>query len=120
MALSTKQLLAIAALNQGRTQAQAAAAASAGLRTVERWMTQQEFREAIRQAKRETYDQAITRTVACSSLAVTVLGNIAADNKVGASARVAACKTILDVAFKAHAQEELEQRVVELEEKLKP
>lgn len=69
-------------LSQGKTQAQAAASVEAGLRTVQRWCGQPEFQEAIRQAQRESYDQAIAKLVACSAEAVAVLATIAADAKV--------------------------------------
>lgn len=120
MALSAKQQLVAIALSQGKTQAQAAISVGAGLRTVQRWATQPEFQEAVRQAQRESYDQAISKLVACSAGAVAVLAAVAADSKVSAAARVAACRGILDAAHRGYAQAELERRVAELEEKLKP
>ena len=118
MALSAKQQIAAIALSQGKTQAQAAAGAAVGLRSVQRWVTQPEFQEAVHQAQRESYDQAIAKLVACSAGAVAVLAAVAGDGKVSASARVAASKAILDAAYRGYAQQELERRVKELEEKL--
>lgn len=120
MALSAKQQLVAVALSQGKTQAQAAAAVNIGLRTVQRWVTQPEFQEAVRQAQRESYEQAIAKLVACSAGAVVVLTSIAADSKVSPSARVAASKAILDAAHRGYAQEELERRLRELERRLQP
>lgn len=118
MALSAKQRLTAITLSQGKTQAQAAAAVGAGLRTVQRWVTQPEFQEAVRQAQRESYDQAIAKLVACSAGAVAVLAAVAGDSKVSASARVAASRAILDAAYRGYAQEELARRVEELEQRL--
>lgn len=120
MALSAKQELVAAALAQGKSQIQAAAVVGAGVRTVRRWCTEPEFKEAIRTAQRESYDTAIARLVTCSSSAVVVLANIAADTEVSPSARVAACRVILDSSFRGYAQQDLERRIIELEDKLTP
>jgi N-acyl-D-aspartate/D-glutamate deacylase len=120
MALSPKQQVVAITLSQGKTQAQAAAEAGCGLRTVQRWVTQPEFQEYICQSKRESYQQAISKLVSYTTNAVAVLDSVAADVRVPASTRVAAAKVILDSAIKAYGQEELERRVSELEEKLKP
>lgn len=119
-ALTAKQELAVVSLSQGRSQTQTATSTGIGLRTIQRWCQQPEFQAAIRTAQKEAYDQAIAKLVVCSSGAVAVLGSIASDAANPASARVAACRAILDAAYRGYAQAELERRVAELEEQLKP
>lgn len=120
MALSAKQELAALALAQGKTQVQAAASISAGVRTVRRWCQEAEFKEAIRTAQRESYDTAIARLVAVSASAAAILASIAADTEASAAARIAACKVILDGAYRGYAQQDLERRIEQLEQGLKP
>ncbi len=117
---TSKQELAIVALSQGKSQTQTAASTGIGLRTIQRWCQQPEFQAAIRTAQRESYDTAIARLVAVSASAAAILASIAADTEASAPARIAACRVILDGAYRGFAQAELERRVAELEEKLKP
>jgi hypothetical protein len=120
MALTVKQSLAVVALTQGQTQDQAATAAKCSKRTLQRWLFQKEFKSAIAQAKKDSYEQSISRLVALSSGAVVTLATLASDPKVPPAARVAACRTILDAAHRGYAIEQLESRLSQLEEKLKP
>lgn len=120
MTLTVKQSLAVVALAQGQTQDLAAKVAKCSKRTLQRWLLQEEFKSAIAQAKRDSYQQAVSRLVTLSSGAVTTLAAIAVDCKAPTAARVSACRTILDAAYRGYAQEELERRVAQLEEKLNP
>ena len=118
MALSVKQELVAAALAQGKSQIQAAAVVGAGVRTVRRWCTEPEFKEAVRTAQRESYDTAIAKLVTCSSAAVVVLATIASNPGIAASARVSAAKAILELAHRAYSQAQLEKRLTTLEKQL--
>lgn len=120
MTLTLKQSLAVVAKPQGQTQDQAAKVAKCSKRTLQRWLLQEEFKSAIAQAKRDSYQQAVSRLVALSSGVVATLAAIAADHKAPTAARVSACRTILDAAYRGYAQEHLEHRVAQLEEKLNP
>ncbi len=110
----------IAALLSSPTVQQAAATAGVSEQTAYRWMREDAaFDTAYRAARRQAVQHAVARLQQTSGAAVTILLSIAADKNAPASARVAACCKVLDLAFKAVELEDIEARLSDLEAFLK-
>jgi vacuolar-type H+-ATPase subunit I/STV1 len=84
--------------------------------TLWRWMQEDDFIEQYRSAKKQAVSQAVSRLQQSCGEAVETLREIMQDIASPAPSRVAAAKTILEMAFKAVEIEELEQRINQLEQ----
>ncbi len=93
------------------------AAKTAGTTTVTLWRYLQDdaFKSAYRAARREVVNHAVTRLQQACSGAVDVLCAVATDQDAPAGARVTACRTILEIAFKAIEIDDLAARIDALE-----
>jgi hypothetical protein len=92
-----------------------AAAAKAGISyaTAKRYTAADDFQKELAEAKATAFGQALTVLQGCSARAAkTLLRNLKADK---ASDRTQAAKTLLDFAFRAWEDNELTERVKELE-----
>jgi hypothetical protein len=83
--------------------------------TLYKWLKLPEFKAAYREARREAVSVAITRLQQAATEAVEALRCIMNDPNKSASARVAAARSILEMAIKAVEIEDLEVRIEELE-----
>ena len=113
--LSRKKDQAVMALITEPTMKAAADKIGITPRTLYKWLKMPEFRSAYMAAKREAVSVAITRLQQAATEAVETLRAIMNDPKKPASARVAAARSILEMAIKATEIEDLEIRIEELE-----
>lgn len=116
--LSRKQQRAVAALVSEPTVGAAARVAGVGETTLHRWLRQPEFAEALRAARNEAFGAALASVQQAAVEAVQTLRGVMADPDTPPSSRVAAARSVLDIALKAHDLQEIEERLAALEEKL--
>lgn len=114
--LPQKQTKAIISLLSCRTVSEAATQAGVNESTVWRWMREEAFQDALQEAKQRMVAQAIIQLQQATGEAVGTLRGIMADSEAPASARVTAAKAVLDMAVKAIKMEELEARLINLEQ----
>ena len=115
--LPQKQTKAIVSLMNCRTVSDAASQAGVNESTVWRWMRDQAFQEALREAKHQTVTQALLQIQQATGEAVATLRGIMVDDGVPTSSRVTAAKAVLDMALKAAKLEDLEARLMILEQR---
>lgn len=113
--LGRKQELVIAALLECPTYAGAAAQAGVSEVTVWRWLQDTDFAAAYREARTQVVDQAIAHLQKATGQAVSTLEAVMGDAEAPPSSRVAAAKTVLDLALKIRESEDLEARLLTLE-----
>ena len=118
-AVTPKQEALIAALLATPTIQEAAKAAGVPEHTAHRWLRDDDaFKAAYMVARRDALRQATARLTRASSGVVNVLLQIAADKGAPASARVTACRTVLEFAYRAEELEDLSARLDALEQSL--
>lgn len=115
--LPQKQTKAIISLLSCPTVSEAATQAGVNESTVWRWMKEQAFQDALQEAKQKIVAQAIIQLQQATGEAVGTLRGIMADGEAPASARVTAAKAVLDMAVKAIKMEDLEARLMTLEQR---
>jgi hypothetical protein len=97
-----------------RTIEDAARIAGVGPSTLRRWLAQQTFRAAYRDARRAVLEHTIVRAQSASARALDTLErNLAADAP--PAAQIAAARAVLDVAHRGGLLEDLAERVTEIE-----
>jgi hypothetical protein len=106
---------AVLALLSNRNHEEAAKAAGIGGATLLRWQKLPEFQDALREARRAAFGQAIARLQQGSSAAVSVLLKVMVDPNTPASTRVRAADSVLNHTAKAIEIEDIESRVALLE-----
>ena len=116
--LTPKQQKALAALLSEPTIEKAAAKVGVGERTLHTWLHEPAFAAAYRAARREAVSQAVARLQQVSTHAVTVLVNVMANTSTPPATRVAAAKTVLEMAIKAVELEDLAARLDALEQRM--
>lgn len=114
--ISAKQQKAIAALLAEPTTEAAADAAGVSRTTIFRWMQDASFKRAYDEARARLLENVLTRLQAVAGDAVTCLADVMADPNAGASARVSAARAVLEMALRARAELETEQRIKALED----
>ena len=113
--LSPKQHKVLLGLLNCAGITEAAQWAKVGESTVYRFLRDPVFRGHYCQMRREQVQQSITRLQQAAVEAVTTLVTITTDPKASSSSRVSACRTILELTFRATEAESLEDRLNELE-----
>ncbi|MFP4477721.1 MAG: hypothetical protein ACLFOY_19345 [Desulfatibacillaceae bacterium] len=113
--LTARQDKAVRALLTAPSIRDAATVAGVGERTLWRWLQEEDFQAAYREARNLALRAAIGRVQSLLAEALGTLGAVMADVEAPASARVSAAKTVLDVGLRAHEQESLEARIQALE-----
>ena len=116
--LSARQEQALAALLIEPTVTAAATKANVPERTLYRWLDEPAFTAAYREARRKAVKQTVARLQRASAPVVSILLQLAASDQTPATARVAACRAVLDYTFKAVELEDLDARLSELEARL--
>ena len=94
---------------------EAAAAVKISAKTLLRWMKEQDFDAAYREARRLAFGQSISRLQQASTAAVTTVLKLMVDQNVPASTRLRAADIVLERTAKAIEIEDIETRVSELE-----
>jgi len=111
--LTDSQLLALQALLAGATQAEAAAAARAGERSVRRWLHDPVFRSALHQARCDAWNTVTARLQRAAAKAVATLeALLEGDHQY---ARALAARAILEYAHRALDADDLVARAAQLE-----
>ena len=113
--LSRKQEQAITALVLCASLTEAAAQCGLAEVTLRRWLKQDGFQQAYRDARRQVVQQAIVQVQRATGEAVETLRGVMQGTDAPASAKVSAAKTILETALKAVELEDLEGRIAALE-----
>lgn len=119
MAKSYRKELAVVALISQPSIAAAAEAAGISESTLYRWLANDaQFQKLYRDARKELVQQATSQLQRAAADAVKALEDVLRDATASASAKIAAARTILELAFKAAELEDMEARVSELERKV--
>lgn len=113
--LPPKYFKAISGLLTLFTVKEAAQEAKISEVTLYRWMRNETFQAAYRDARKEAVKQAIANLQRISSEAVNTLRSIMTDNDAPPSSRVAAARTVIEQSIRAIEFEELEQRITVIE-----
>lgn len=116
--LSALQTRLLTALLASRTVAGAAEIAGYTERTAYRHLADTSFRQVYRRARREALAHATARLQIACSKAVVTLEAVMDDRTAIASARVAAAKAVLEIAHRLTEQEDVIERLTQLEAKL--
>ncbi|MEK5176939.1 phBC6A51 family helix-turn-helix protein [Heyndrickxia sp. FSL W8-0496] len=113
--ITPKQEKAILSLLTEPTIRQAAEKSGVGETTLYRWMQEEEFDKAFKDARAKALNQTISQLQSTSNNAVRTLKNVMEDEKAPASSRVTAAKTVLEMAFKAYELQDLASKIEEME-----
>ncbi len=116
--LKGKQGAFLAALLAAPTVAEAAQASNVSERTAWRYLSDPAFQIEYRAARREVTQHTIMRLQSDSTHAAKVLRDIADDTTAPASARVTACRVIIEQAFKGAEMRDLAEDVEEIKRML--
>ncbi len=117
--LHRKKELAMLALLEKSTVAEAAKAVKVGEATLYNWMREESFQKDYRSLKQEILGHSITRLQKVSSLAVDALVEIVKDKEKPSSVRVMSARSILDFSNKGVEIETLEESILNLEKIIK-
>ena len=115
---SRRQETVISTLLTCPSLTEAAHQAGIGEATLRRWLKDDAFAEAYREARRQVVQHAIGALQHACSQAVDALKTIMSNPEAPASARVSAAKTVLELALKAVELENIEERLTALEAQL--
>jgi hypothetical protein len=113
---SRKEERMILALLEHARVDQAAVAAGVSEATMWRRLRDQNFQEALREARREAFSRAIARLQQAGSAAAATLLRIMCDNKAPGATRVRAAVSVLEMAFRGIELEDMQVRIRRLEE----
>jgi len=111
-----KMEAAVAALLTQKNQEEAARAANISVATLLRWQKVPEFQKAYREARRAAHHQSIARLQHATSAAVSTLLKVMVDPSTPASTKVRAADSVLDHSEKAIELEDIDARLVALEQ----
>jgi transposase-like protein len=118
--LSSSQQEVILALLVCRTFTAAAKKAGVDRTTVYRWIRQDNsFRRELAKARREALAETTARLQRLTKTAVIQLGKIIKDDEAPAASRVTGIRTTLDFAYRAVELEDIQERLVEVEDSIK-
>ena len=114
--LGPRQMMALRVLAGGGSTAEAATAAGVNVRTAERWMTQQEFKKALRRMQTDVLGSIASRLVALAKTSVETLHELLEDTKTSHALRARVAIAALDAAMKWHEATAIEERLTAVEE----
>ncbi len=116
MDLAPKYQRALSALLVSPTHEAAAKTAGISTPTLWRYLRENDFSEAYREARRASVDLAVSQLQRASGKAVYVLLAVALDTTANPGARVSAAKAVLDFSFKAVELDDHAARIEALEQ----
>ena len=117
--LTPRQMRAIGALLECRSNLEAAARAGIAPKTLYRWLKSPLFVAELQAAENKVIDGSIRRLAGLTGAAVEVLGDIMANPAAKHAVRVQAANVTLARFGDLHEEQELERRLTRLEEDLK-
>lgn len=112
-----RQARMIAALLNPANRSQAAACEAAGVpvRTLQNWLSDPAFVEALRQAEEAAIGEAVRRLVAAAPAAIGVIVGVMADRENPAGIRLRAASQALDHLARLRELRDVERRLADLE-----
>ena len=113
--LPPKQEAAVLALLTESSYERAAEKVGVNPRTLYRWMHTPRFFAAWQESRRHNLRRATSRIQYAAQHAVSCLITVMADKTAPHAARIAAAKTLLDTAYRSNEQEDLAERIANLE-----
>jgi hypothetical protein len=113
--LDPKRKLAIVALLEKPTIKAAAEHIGIGETTLHRWLRDDTFATAYRQAQKNLYDHALGIVQSSTASAAQTLRDIMTDEDAPETARVTAARTLLDFARQHISLQDLEERIASIE-----
>lgn len=117
--LTAPQLRALEALLSQPEIGKAAQAAGVSRPTLWRWLQDETFSRAYRDARRGLLDSALIRLEATAAEAVSTLREVMQDETAQPSARVAAARCSLELLLRLRESVDLEGRILALESRLR-
>ena len=117
--LSSKQENAIIALLTESTIKQVAETVGVGESTVYRWLQEDEFNQAFREARKRAFSKSLSALQQAYSCAVGTLKIIMENVDASPNSRVTAAKTVIEMAFKAYELEDLSLELDEIRQDMK-
>ncbi len=112
--ITVKRQKAIAALLSERTLGAAAKKAGIGERTLYTWLTDKDFRAALREAEREVLDTVTRRLTAGQTLALDTLEKLIQSAR-HESTKLTACVSWLNMFIKYRDMKDIDERLTALE-----
>ena len=113
--LKGKQSIFLQALLESRTKEEAIQKAGIQRHTAYGYLKEPEFKQALREARREVVSLVSQRLSQSGETAINVLIDVVEDEDSPPSSKVQASRTILEYLYKSYEQDELEARIEELE-----
>lgn len=113
--IGRKRAVAVAALLQASSVAEAAQVVGVSTRTLQRWKTDPAFSAALLDAQNEIFFAACNEVRGLALDAARTLGKIVRDEKAPSPSRVRASLAVLTLLMKTHAHEIVEARLTRLE-----
>ncbi len=89
------------------------------VRTLFRLRQTEEFKKALAEHKKQSFESALGKASYLSNLAIEELKNIITDKDSNAQSKIQACKVVLELAKNNYEYENIEQRICELEKTVK-
>lgn len=114
-ALSTRKSKALASILASKNVQEASELSGIPVRSLYRWLAEEEFQQALSNAEGEAIDSAVRRLTALSEQAVHVLSDCL-DSAVAPYVRLKAAQSTLDYILKLRELRGLERRLQALEE----
>ena len=106
----------IVALASGASHRSAAESAGCAAKTVQRRLSDPEFRRSLNEARGRLFEQALGRAASHAIRAADVLAEVMDDRENPPRVRVSAAKALLDSASRYREVQEFDHRITELEE----
>lgn len=113
--LSIKQELAINELLKGNSIVDSANNSNVSISTLNRWLTQSEFKTCLNAKKREIVDNCMNRVNLMGNKAIDALNGILENEKASDNVKLNASKTILDLILKFNEQYNIIEKMKEIE-----
>ena len=114
-ALSSRQGKAIAALLSSKTVLAAAQLSGGSVRTLTRWLGEDDFKAALLEAEWEAIDAATRRLIGLQGAAIDTLQETLSDRKALPGIRMRAAQSILDFLMRLRDLRNIEKRLAALE-----
>jgi recombinational DNA repair protein (RecF pathway) len=115
MALTRRQRLAVPVLVSTRTNKESAQVLGVSLRTIQRWLADEEFKAELRKAEIQATDQAVRRLIGSQGLVITQLITILNSPNAKDSDRLKAGQTLLELSTRLLDVRDYNERLYKLE-----
>lgn len=113
--LSIKQELAINKLLKGNSIIDSANNANVSVATLNRWLTQRDFKSSLNDRKKLIVDNCIDNINLMANKAINALNSILDNEKTSDNVKLNASKTVLDLILKFNEQKNVIEKIREIE-----